>query len=223
MTTMPRYHDIMDPRDYDGIIQTIIPRHSALLETVIEYLPASPGRILELGCGTGKLTEMVRATYPAAEITGIDLSKEMLCMASAKPGLRGVTMIEGDIRGEWPAGWFDAIISTLCLHHLGPEERNAIMMRACKALNPGGRFICGDILQAGEEWEEELRMESWGKAMKYAGASDKVVVEMMSQRKNRRPSLFTVYQFRENMKKAGFSHVSVPFNAGFIGMVVGMR
>lgn len=219
----PQYHGIMDPPEYDGIIQTIIPRHSALLRTVIEYLPTSPGRVLELGCGTGILTEMVHVTFPEAEIVGMDLSKEMLDIASVKESLAGTRFIEGDIRGEWPNGQFDAIITTLCLHHLTREERCDIVQRAARALTPDGRFICGDIFRAEEEWEEDLRMESWGRAMKYAGASDEIVTEMMSQRRERKPLLSTGSWFEGKMKDAGFSHTFMPFNAGFVGLVVGIR
>jgi tRNA (cmo5U34)-methyltransferase len=219
----PQYHGIMDPPEYDGIIQTIIPHHSALLQTVIEYLPLSPGRILELGCGTGILTEFVHEIFPEAEIIGIDLSREMLNIASAKQSLTGTRFIEGDIRGEWPDGQFDAIITTLCLHHLSRKERGDIIQRASRALTPEGRFICGDIFRAEQEWEEDLLLQSWGKAMKYTGASDEIVTEMMSQRRKRKPLLSTVSWFQAKMRDAGFSHTFVPFNAGFVGLVVGIQ
>jgi hypothetical protein len=59
--------------------------------------------------------------------------------------------------------------------------------------------------------------------MKYAGASDEIVMEMMYQRRKRKPSLSTVSWFQGKMRDAGFSHTFMPFNAGFVGLVVGMQ
>ena len=218
-----RYHGIMDPPQYDGVIHMIIPHHPALLRTVIEFVPDTPSRILELGCGTGILTAMLRATFPGAETTGLDISGEMLALASEKPELAGTRFIEGDIRGEWPDGMYDAIISTLCLHHISRDERSEVIRRAAGALNPGGRFIYGDIFRAEQDWEDALLMDGWRKAMRTAGAPEEVIVEMTAQRKERAPMLSTMPWAREQMYNAGFTWVMDVFCAGFVGLLVGIR
>ena len=50
----------------------------ALIEQVGKYFSAGePGRILELGCGTGRLTRKIVEIFPNARITAVDISSQM--------------------------------------------------------------------------------------------------------------------------------------------------
>jgi ubiquinone/menaquinone biosynthesis C-methylase UbiE len=51
-------------------------------------------RILEIGCGTGSGTQVLKAQFPEAEITGVDLSPEMVRIATTK--VPGVTFEPAD-------------------------------------------------------------------------------------------------------------------------------
>jgi trans-aconitate 2-methyltransferase len=82
----------------------------------------APGRIIDLGCGPGNSTEVLAKRWPAAEITGLDSSAEMIAKASAAfPEQRWVT---AEI-AEWAAGEasFDLVFSNAALQwvpdHLG--------------------------------------------------------------------------------------------------------
>jgi ubiquinone/menaquinone biosynthesis C-methylase UbiE len=61
-------------------------------------LPEAPKDIVDLGCGVGMSTETLQATFPAARLTGVDLSpyflavakyREQACRNAGKPGSRG--------------------------------------------------------------------------------------------------------------------------------------
>ena len=52
--------------------------------------------ILEIGCGTGNYTTMLRQRFPGAHITAIDFSAEMIAMATLKMNLSAPTMGESD-------------------------------------------------------------------------------------------------------------------------------
>jgi len=57
---------------------------------MLVYAPDRGARVLELGCGTGNLTELVAQRYPAAELTLVDGMEEMLaCRASRLGGPPG--------------------------------------------------------------------------------------------------------------------------------------
>ena len=60
------------------------PDRAAALEAGARELPREPGRVLEIGSGTGDGTVVLRAAFPDAEIVGADLSPAMVEIASAK-------------------------------------------------------------------------------------------------------------------------------------------
>ncbi|MGB4234845.1 MAG: class I SAM-dependent methyltransferase [Methanoregulaceae archaeon] len=214
-------HGVMEADQYDGLIRSIVPVQALLLSSIIDYLPTGSQKILELGCGTGILTEMILGRYPDVEITAIDLSPEMLAIASEKPGLGRARFLVQDLRDSWPQECYDAVVTSLCLHHVPREDRIAVAKRAAQALAPDGRFICGDIFRAKEDWEERLLVEAWCRGMRLAGTPDDVIRGMIAQRAKHLPTFTTVAEFRDIVARSGFNRAAIPFTSGFVGMVVG--
>ena len=62
---------------YDDLIRRAVPRYDELSDRLIEYLPDA-ARILELGCGTGRLSLALAARFPHATLTCVDASPEMV-------------------------------------------------------------------------------------------------------------------------------------------------
>src|SRR5581483_10638629 len=76
----------------------------------------APERVIDLGCGPGNSTELLRSRWPQAEIEGLDSSPEMLAKAAAS-GVKA-TWIEADL-GNWSASApYDVIYSNATLHWL---------------------------------------------------------------------------------------------------------
>jgi hypothetical protein len=96
-----------------------------------------------------------------------------------------------------------------------------VARRAARALASDGRFICGDIFRAREDWEERLLMEIWCRGMKQRGASDDIIRGMVAQRAQHLPSFTTAGEFRDILLKSGFGRAGIPFTSGFVGLVVG--
>jgi ubiquinone/menaquinone biosynthesis C-methylase UbiE len=68
----------------------------------------SPARILEIGSGTGSGAAILKARFPSAEVTGVDLSPEMVRIAQAK--VPGVTFEPADAsRLPFGDGSFDLV------------------------------------------------------------------------------------------------------------------
>ncbi len=59
------------------------PNRTKAMQTAIEHV-AEPARILEIGSGTGSGTAILHARFPKADTTGVDLSPEMVRIATAK-------------------------------------------------------------------------------------------------------------------------------------------
>jgi tRNA (cmo5U34)-methyltransferase len=104
-------------------------------------------RILELGTGTGETARRVLERHPAARLTGIDGSAEMLAAARAVlPSDRTDDLLVRDIAADLPAGPFDLAISALAVHHLDGPAKAQLFCRIADILRPGGRFVMGDVI-----------------------------------------------------------------------------
>ena len=110
-----------------------------------------PPRVLELGCGSGRVTLPLAQLAPdiPTEIVGIDLNEQMLGQARAKaagldPGAsRRLTLEKGDLTTWASPSPFDLVIvpcSTLC-HVLSLDDQLSTWRQAWRNLSPGGRFV----------------------------------------------------------------------------------
>lgn len=105
-------------------------------ETLIELLRPEKGEnILDLGCGTGQLTN--RIAESGAQVTGLDSSPDMIGQARQNyPALRFVLADAAEIQFS---SEFDAIFSNAALHWMSDPSKVAAAM--ARALKPGGRLV----------------------------------------------------------------------------------
>lgn len=95
--------------------------HRRLLEQARELRPS---RVLDVGCGTGELLLGVAKRWPMAELSGIDLSSEMLDRARAKDFGRKVRLIEGSVDDlPFETGAFDLVFNSISSHFYVEGER----------------------------------------------------------------------------------------------------
>jgi trans-aconitate 2-methyltransferase len=80
---------------------------------LVGRIPADrPRRVVDLGCGPGNLTRLLKHRWPDAEVTGVDSSAEMVAAADTGPG---VTYLVGDLRDWRPASRVDVLVSNAAL------------------------------------------------------------------------------------------------------------
>ncbi|WP_458125307.1 malonyl-ACP O-methyltransferase BioC [Paenibacillus sp. Z3-2] len=109
--------------------------------------------ILEIGCGTGALTQIVVNEWPSANITALDIAPEMIEVASKRflsaqhPGSGSCTtdrlrLLQADIE-MWavnaPACSVDIIVSNACFQWLSSPQETLGHLR--RMLRPGGLLI----------------------------------------------------------------------------------
>jgi len=105
-------------------------------ESVLELLDVQPGeRILDLGCGTGYLTQQINDL--GADVVGIDYSPEMI--RKAKETYPEVSFSVANASSFGFTEPFDAIFSNAALHWV--KDHDAMMKCAYHNLKPGGRFV----------------------------------------------------------------------------------
>jgi malonyl-CoA O-methyltransferase len=108
---------------------------------LIGHLPeTAPDTILELGCGTGNLTRLLAGRYPAARITALDFSQDMVALARNKvPGERvNFLCRDAELYLENCGDSFDLIIANATLQWFDDFDRALARIAGC--LKPGGLF-----------------------------------------------------------------------------------
>jgi len=97
-------------------------------------IPGSPGRILDLGCGPGNSTAVLRERWPEAELAGLDSSAEMIAQARASHPA-GSWILAG-AEGYVPPEALDLVFSNAVLQWLPDHQR--LLPRIMGWLAPGG-------------------------------------------------------------------------------------
>jgi trans-aconitate 2-methyltransferase len=139
-----------DPRQYQRFAdQRLRPARDLLAQVSL----CEAREVVDLGCGTGNVTALLKKRWPQARITGIDQSPEMLARAkSADPDIDWVRL---DIAAWHPAQPVDLIYSNAALQWL-PDHRS-LLPRLLGQLNAGG-VLALQMPQTGHgHWRQILR------------------------------------------------------------------
>jgi trans-aconitate 2-methyltransferase len=126
-------------------------------------------RVLDVGCGDGKVTAEIAALVKRGRVTGLDSSKQMIDFANrAFPRLRfsNLSFVVGDAANLQYSQQFDLVFSNAALHWI--HDHRPVLAGICHALRPGGRMVaqmggkgCAsdvleqiDVLMAEPRWEK---------------------------------------------------------------------
>ena len=132
---------------------------------------AAPGRILDLGCGPGNSTRVLRERWPGAALTGLDSSPEMIRRARASG--TDADWVLADAAGCDPGTGWDVVFANAMLQWLPDQER--VLPRFLDWLAPGGCLAVQIPAREGTRLraaiEAVARRARWRAAMAGAGGS----------------------------------------------------
>jgi ubiquinone/menaquinone biosynthesis C-methylase UbiE len=131
-------------------------RERIFREKVLRLARLDPGEsILDVGCGTGALAIAAkRHVGPTGSVYGIDASPEMIDRASRKVRQAGLEVFFKNALAEalpFPDAHFDAVLTTLMLHHLPRKARQQCAREIRRVLKPRGRVLAVDFASAARE------------------------------------------------------------------------
>jgi len=105
----------------------------------------SGARVLDAGCGTGRVTELLLERFPTATVVGLDGSTAMLEQAHERLSRFGdrVDLVQADLRVRLPIETVDAVVSTATFHWV--PDHDALFAELARVLRPGGQLVfqCG--------------------------------------------------------------------------------
>ena len=147
-------HKIYVARNYGG---NIFGQRRAVLD---ELPRTNYRRIFEMGVSSGHFTQALAETFPAAHITGCDLSIAMLRHAQRTANEHGWNwrLIQAAAEDTGlPAASFDLVGSYIVLHELPASVVRQCFREACRLLEPGGDLIMVDV----RRFQDMNPLEEW--------------------------------------------------------------
>src|SRR6266508_4009013 len=131
-----RMTDTWNPAQYDKFQRE---REQPFFDLMSLVRPTPRMRVVDLGCGTGKLTRLLHEQLQARETIGIDRSARMLEDSRQRDLPPGLTFETGTIE-SFPGtrGAFDLIFSNAAFHWV--EDHASLLARFVSALNPSGQL-----------------------------------------------------------------------------------
>lgn len=121
---------------YEAVARQISPIASRVIDTVGRLHPLAGTTVVDLACGTGSAA--LAAVEAGAEVTGVDLTPELLAIAADKPGGDAVRWIAADASATGlPDAAFDAVVSNMGTIFVEPIT---LVAEVARLLRPRGVF-----------------------------------------------------------------------------------
>jgi ubiquinone/menaquinone biosynthesis C-methylase UbiE len=110
-------------------------------DVALSVVPA-PGRVLDVGCGTGALLRRLGARLPGADLAGVDPAPRML--AEARKRLNGVRLAQAAAeRLPFVDASFDLVVSAMSFDHWADQELG--LAECARVLDRGGGLVLADL------------------------------------------------------------------------------
>lgn len=139
------------PRRYDLLVGLALAGRGGRVRSQIgDALALGPGqRVLDVGCGTGTLTlTLAKRISSSGAAVGVDASGSMITVARRK-ATRKALPVRFDVAAAqelpYPDESFDAVATSLMIHHLPAGDRAGAVAEMLRVLRPGGRLVIAEF------------------------------------------------------------------------------
>jgi tRNA (cmo5U34)-methyltransferase len=109
---------------------------------LLDHVRRDVCRVLDLGTGDGRLLALLQNDRPEMLGVALDFSEVMLAAARERfAGDKRIQIVEHNLTEPLPPlGRFDAVVSSMAIHHLEDERKRALYGEVFDLLEPGGVF-----------------------------------------------------------------------------------
>jgi tRNA (cmo5U34)-methyltransferase len=118
------------------------PRRAEGESVLLDHVPRGASRVLDLGTGDGRLLALLQADRPGMLGVCLDFSALMLDAARERfADDARIEIVEHDLARPLPTlGRFDAVVSSMAIHHLEHDRKRLLYAEVFDVLEPGGVF-----------------------------------------------------------------------------------
>ncbi|WP_321333930.1 methyltransferase domain-containing protein [uncultured Bacteroides sp.] len=211
-------------KKYDSQRRILIPCYDDFYGIATEWLHLnSPTpKILDLGAGTGLFSQFVLEKYPQADITLLDFSEQMLTVARERfANLKNVSFQIADMTTFQPQGKYDAVISSLAIHHLSDKDKQELFRKIHGLLNEGGVFVNAEQVKGSTDYIHSFYTQRRHHRLDHSELSKEAVGA--SYERNKLDKCASVSEQMEWLRQAGFKEVDCPFKYYIFAVLWGMK
>lgn len=155
---------------YQQLAAVAVPDRAEQMATLLTLLPfgqADAARVLELGCGEGRLSQAVLDAYPEAHVVALDGSEEMRARARTRLDPHRATIEAFDLAaGDW---WphvenANAVVSSLAIHHLDGTHKQRLFSAVAQRLMHDGALLIADLVAPQRPEAHQVFATGWDRA-----------------------------------------------------------
>lgn len=199
-------------RQYDEQRRSLIPCFDDFYGTAVSWVNMKIKRpaILDLGAGTGLFSSFVLDKYPQAAMTLVDFSEDMLKEARHRlANFPTVSYTSADYTTHPFDMKYDAVISSLSIHHLEHEQKQALFRTINRLLTDGGVFVNADQAASRSPWINRRYDELWEQSVRSTGlASEPIEASIERKKQDRNAAMEDQLQW---LRDAGFAAAECVF------------
>jgi tRNA (cmo5U34)-methyltransferase len=191
-----------------------------------------PTKVLELGCGDGKITQELLKVDKNLEGTLIDGSAEMI--KNAKKRLEShhnlnfiQTTFQELVKSNLSSENFDFVVSSLAIHHLQSVQKESLFKFIYDNLNSGGFFLNIDVMRAPSDDLEKWYLKLWeewiieNELKKESNESFQHVPDQYKNNPDNHPD--TLENQLKSLESIGFKNVDCYYKYGIFSIYGGQK
>ena len=187
-----------------------VPHRTAGEAALLEELPETVHRVLDLGAGDGRLLDLVLRARPAAVGVAVDFSPPMLERLHQRfDHARRVEVVTHNLEDPLPnLGTFDAVVSSFAIHHVDHGRKRHLYREIWHALAVGGVFCNLEHVSSASEYGHSRFLGAMG---------------MTSADEDPSNQLLDVHTQLEWLREIGFADVDCYWKWRELALLVGRK
>ncbi len=157
---------------YRQIAPIAVPARAEQLATLLALLPFNPTdsfTAVELGAGEGFLAAALLACFPHARVTTLDgsaamrqLTRQRLARFNGRGRVESFQLAHHNWRHHLQQA--DAVLSSLCLHHLTGLQKATLFEESFRAMSPRGALLIADLIAPQRPEANALFAAGWDRS-----------------------------------------------------------